>query len=299
MLLLAALGLAFAAGSPTVSHALRVAQRTDQPELIPVFGATVVHTYPHDPSAFTQGLEYFGGYLYESTGRGGQSTLRKVTLTTGKVVQQRSLPAEYFGEGLTLFNGKIYQLTWLSKLGFIYDLETFQPRGHFKYQSEGWGLTHDNTSLIMSDGSNQLRFLDTATFAVTKTLDVYAGNEAVANLNELEYIEGVIFANVWHSPRIARIDPHSGHVLSWIDLTSLSAKEQHGAEDVLNGIAYDRKTHRILVTGKDWPELLEIKIDSQPEYPPNRAGQRTQVLPTKSSNRSGPPYRSEKRSWPA
>ena len=131
MLLLAALGLAFAAGSPTVSHALRVAQRTDQPELIPVFGATVVHTYPHDPSAFTQGLEYFGGYLYESTGRGGQSTLRKVTLTTGKVVQQRSLPAEYFGEGLTLFNGKIYQLTWLSKLGFIYDLETFQPRGHF------------------------------------------------------------------------------------------------------------------------------------------------------------------------
>jgi glutamine cyclotransferase len=250
--------------APTLST-LRQASRLDQPQPIPVFRATVVHTYPHDPNAFTQGLEYFGGYLYESTGRSGQSTIRKVTLTTGKVLQQRSLPSEYFGEGLTLFKGKIYQLTWLSKLGFIYDLQTFQPRGQFQYQYEGWGLTHDDTSLIMSDGSNQLRYLDPATFAVTKTLDVYAGNEAVANLNELEYIEGVIFANIWHSPRIARIDPQSGQVLSWIDLASLSAKEQHGAEDVLNGIGYDSKTHRIFVTGKDWPELLEIKIDSKPE----------------------------------
>jgi glutaminyl-peptide cyclotransferase len=265
LLLVAALSFSFAVDSSSVPHALRGALRTDQPQSIPVFRATVVHTYPHDSSAFTQGLEYFGGYLYESTGRSGQSTIRKVTLNTGKVLQQRSLPSQYFGEGLTLFKGKIYQLTWLTKVGFIYDLQTFQPLGQFKYQTEGWGLTHDDASLIMSDGSNQLRYLDPATFAVTKTLDVYAGNEAVANLNELEYIEGVIFANIWHSPRIARVDPQSGQVLSWIDLTPLSAKEQRGAEDVLNGIAYDSKTHRIFVTGKDWPELLEIKIDSTPE----------------------------------
>jgi glutaminyl-peptide cyclotransferase len=265
LLLIAALSFSFAVDSSIVPHPLRAALRTDQSRPIPVFRATVVHTYPHDSSAFTQGLEYFAGYLYESTGRSGQSTIRKVTLNTAKVLQQRSLPSQYFGEGLTLFKGKIYQLTWLTKVGFIYDLQTFQPQGQFKYQTEGWGLTHDDASLIMSDGSNQLRYLDPATFAVTKTLDVYAGNEAVANLNELEYIEGVIFANIWHSPRIARIDPQSGQVLSWIDLASLSAKEQRGAEDVLNGIAYDSKTHRIFVTGKDWPELLEIKIDSTPE----------------------------------
>jgi glutaminyl-peptide cyclotransferase len=251
--------------SSTVARALRSPARPDQSRPIPVFRANVVKTYPHDDTAFTQGLEYFAGYLYESTGRSGQSTVRKVALTTGKVLQQRSLPAQYFGEGLTLFQGKIYQLTWLSKVGFIYELQTFQPKGQFKYESEGWGLTHDENSLIMSDGSNQLRFLNPATFAVTKTLDVYAGNEAVVNLNELEYVDGVIFANIWHSPRIARVDPQSGQVLSWIDLASLSAKEQRGSEDVLNGIAYDPKNHRIFVTGKDWPELLEIKIDTKPE----------------------------------
>jgi glutaminyl-peptide cyclotransferase len=229
---------------------------------IPVFGAKVVKTFPHDPHAFTQGLEYYGGYLYESTGRLGESTLRKVELETGKVLQKASLPAQEFGEGLTLFHGKIYQLTWLSKKGFIYGPDSFRQTGEFHYEYEGWGLTHDDASLILSDGTNALRFIDPASFAVTKTIEVYAGDEAVANLNELEYIDGEIFSNVWHSSRIARVDPHSGKVLAWIDLAPLVAKEQQGEEDVLNGIAYDHEGHRLFVTGKDWPEIIQIELET-------------------------------------
>ncbi len=231
---------------------------------VPVFGAKVVRTYPHDEGAFTQGLEYFGGYLYESTGRAGQSTLRKVALETGQVLKKVSLPSDVFGEGLTIFRGRIYQLTWLSRKGFVYDLGSFHQIREFPYENEGWGLTHDDTSLIMSDGTNTLRFVDPGSFRVTKTLEVYAGNEAVANLNELEYIDGEIFANIWNVPRIARIDPHSGKVVAWIDLSPLAAKEERGAEDVLNGIAYDHDTHRLFVTGKDWPEIIEIQIESKP-----------------------------------
>jgi glutaminyl-peptide cyclotransferase len=231
---------------------------------VPVFGAKVVKTFPHDPQAFTQGLEYYGGYLYESTGRTGESTLRKVALETGQVIKKVSLPAQEFGEGLTIFHGKIYQLTWLSKKGFIYSLDGFRHVGEFHYESEGWGLTHDETSLILSDGTNTLRFIDPVSFAVTKTIEVYSGDVAVTNLNELEYIDGEIFSNVWHSSRIARIDSHSGKVLAWIDLTPLVAKEQHGEEDVLNGIAYDHEAHRLFVTGKDWPEILQIKLESEP-----------------------------------
>jgi glutaminyl-peptide cyclotransferase len=237
----------------------------NQKEPVPVFSAKVIKTYPHDPHAFTQGLEYYGGYLYESTGLKGASTLRKVALATGEVLKQTSLPSQYFGEGLTIFREKIYQLTWLSKTGFIYDLASFRQIGEFHYESEGWGLTHDDTSLILSDGSNTLRFLDPVSFAVTRTVEVYAGDEAVANLNELEYIDGEIFSNVWHSSRIARIDPRSGKVLAWIDLTPLAAKEQSGDEDVLNGIAYDQEAHRIFVTGKNWPEIIEIKLESEPQ----------------------------------
>jgi glutamine cyclotransferase len=236
-----------------------------QKEHIPVFSAKVIKTYPHDPHAFTQGLEYYGGYLYESTGLKGASALRKVALATGAVLKQTSLPSQYFGEGLTIFRGKIYQLTWLSKTGFIYDLASFRQIGEFHYESEGWGLTHDDTSLIMSDGTNTLQFIDPVSFAVTRTMEVYAGDVAVANLNELEYIDGEIFSNVWHSSRIARIDPHSGKVLAWIDLAPLEAKEQSGDEDVLNGIAYDREAHRIFVTGKNWPEIIEIKLESEPQ----------------------------------
>ena len=231
---------------------------------IPVLSATVVKSYKHDPKAFTQGLEFYDGHLYESTGRSGQSTLRKVALETGQVLQQVGLPPQYFGEGLTIFRGKVYQLTWLTKVGFIYDLRSFKKLGEFHYEMEGWGLTHDDTSLILSDGSNKLQYIDPVSFAMTKTLEVYAGNEAVTNLNELEYIDGEIYANIWHSPRIARIDPKSGQVVAWIDLKSLAAKEQDGPEDVLNGIAYDARGKRLFVTGKDWPELLEIRVEDQP-----------------------------------
>ena len=228
---------------------------------VPVLSANVVRTYPHDPHAFTQGLEYYGGFLYESTGIAGQSTLRKVALQTGEVVQKINLPPEYFGEGLTIFHGKIYQLTWLSKKGFVYDLRSFRQVGEFAYDTEGWGLTHDDKSLILSDGTNKIRYLDPVSFELTRTLEVYAGSEAVVNVNELEYINGEIFANIWHAPRIARIDAHSGQVLAWIDLTTIAAKEQHGEEGVLNGIAYDKDGDRLFVTGKNWAKVLEIKVE--------------------------------------
>jgi len=229
--------------------------------VIPVGSATIVKSYPHDSKAFTQGLEFFDGHLYESTGRTGQSTLRECVLDTGKVLRSVALPAQEFGEGLTIFHGKVYQLTWLSKKGFIYDVRTLKKVGEFPYQFEGWGLTHDDASLILSDGSNQLRFIDPTSFAVTRTLEIYAGNEAVTNLNELELVHGEIFANIWHSTRIARIDPTSGQVKAWIELAPLTTKDPHEGEDVLNGIAYDDKTDRLVVTGKDWPHLFEIKLD--------------------------------------
>jgi glutamine cyclotransferase len=209
-------------------------------------------------------LEYYSGYLYESTGIAGQSTLRKVALETGEVIQKVSLPPQYFGEGLTIFHGKIYQLTWLSKKGFVYDLRSFRQVGEFPYDTEGWGLTHDDKSLIVSDGTNKIRYLDPVSFAVTRTVEVYAGGEAVVNVNEMEYINGEIFANIWHSPRIARIDAHSGQVLAWIDLTRIAAKEQHGDEAVLNGIAYDKAGDRLFVTGKNWAKLFEIKVEGGP-----------------------------------
>jgi len=234
------------------------------PQAVPVLGVEVIKSCPHDPHAFTQGLEYYDGYLYESTGRSGQSTLRRTVLETGAVLNQVSLPPEYFGEGLTIFRGKIYQLTWLSKIGFIYDVRTFRRVGEFRYNSEGWGLTHDDVSLILSDGSNKLQFIDPASFKTVRTLEVYAESVAITNLNELEYINGEIFADIWHSPRIARIDPRSGQVLAWIDLASVIARSEHEPEDVLNGIAYDDKRRRLFVTGKDWAEILEIKIDTKP-----------------------------------
>ncbi|HUE44519.1 MAG TPA: glutaminyl-peptide cyclotransferase [Candidatus Sulfotelmatobacter sp.] len=232
-----------------------------QPGAIPVLGATVVKTYPHDPLAFTQGLEFFDGYLYESTGRQRQSTLRQVAVETGKVVKSVRLPDESFGEGLTIFRGKIYQLTWLDKTGFTYDLRTFRKLGRFPYNTEGWGLTHDDASLILSDGTNRLQYIDPTTFQVTKTLEVFAGAEAVTNLNELEFIRGEIWANVWHSDRIARIDPKSGQVTAWIDLTAIAEKDSHEQEDVLNGIAWDSGRQRLFVTGKNWSKLYEIKVN--------------------------------------
>ena len=234
------------------------------PGQIPVLAVKVVRTYPHDPHAFTQGLEYYGWYLYESTGIAGQSTLRKVALETGEVVKKVSLPPQYFGEGLTIFHEKIYQLTWLSKKGFVYDLHSFRQIGEFPYDTEGWGLTHDDTSLIMSDGTNKVRYVDPVSFGVTRTIEVYAGGEGVVNLNELEYVKGEIFANIWHSPRIARIDARSGQVLAWIDLTSIVSMERHAEEAVLNGIAYDKAGERLFVTGKNWSKLFEVKVEGGP-----------------------------------
>jgi glutaminyl-peptide cyclotransferase len=231
-----------------------------QPGAIPVLSPTVVKSFPHDPKAFTQGLEFFGGYIYESTGRQRQSTLRRVVLETGKVVQSVRLPDEAFGEGLTIFQGKIYQLTWLDKTGFIYDLRTFRKMGKFSYSTEGWGLTHDHASLILSDGTNRLQYIDPDSFQVTKTLEVFAGSAAVTNLNELEFIRGEIWANVWHSNRIAKIDPKSGQVTAWIDLGAIVRRDAHEQEDVLNGIAWDSGRQRLFVTGKNWPKIFEIVV---------------------------------------
>jgi glutamine cyclotransferase len=231
---------------------------------IPVLTVKLVRTYPHDPHAFTQGLEYYGGYLYESTGIAGQSTLRKVALDTGQVIQKVSLPSDYFGEGLTIFRGKIYQLTWLSKKGFVYNLRTFRQVTEFPYDTEGWGLTHDDRSLIMSDGTNKIRYIDPVSFAVTRTIELYAEGQDVANLNELEYVKGEILANIWHSTRIARVDPNSGQIVAWIDLSSIAAKEPHREEEVLNGIAYDKAADRLFVTGKKWSKLYEIKVEENP-----------------------------------
>ncbi len=231
---------------------------------IPVLTVKLVRTYPHDPHAFTQGLEYYRGYLYESSGIAGQSTLRKVVLESGQVIQKVSVPPEYFGEGLTIFHDKIYQLTWLSKKGFIYDLRTFRQVGEFPYDSEGWGLTHDDKSLIMSDGTNKIRYIDPVSFAVTRTIELYAEGQGVVNLNELEYVKGEILANIWHSTRIARVDPRSGQVVAWIDLSSIVAKEPHREEEVLNGIAYVKSADRLFVTGKNWSKLFEIKLEENP-----------------------------------
>jgi len=238
-----------------------IAQKTSQ---APILNVKLVRAYPHDPQAFTQGLEYYRGYLYESTGIAGQSTLRKVALQTGQVIQKISIPSPYFGEGLTIFHGKIYQLTWLSKKGFIYDLRSFRQIGEFPYDTEGWGLTHDDRSLIMSDGTNKIRYIDPVSFAVTRTIELYAQGQAVVNLNELEYIKGEIFANIWHFPRVTRIDARSGQLVAWIDLSAVVAKEPHNAEAVLNGIAYDQAEDRLFVTGKNWSKLFEIKVEAAP-----------------------------------
>ncbi len=236
-----------------------VPQKIEQP--IPVHNVKILKTYPHDPHAFTQGLEYFDGFLYESTGETGQSSVRKVDLESGKVLQKADLGSEYFGEGLTIFRGKIYQLTWLSKIGFVYDVKTFRKLRDFHFYGEGWGLAHDGSNLILSDGTNTLRYIDPETFAVVRTLEVYAGKEAVTNLNELECIGNDIYSNVWHANRIARIDARTGQVRDWIDLSALAEKEQKEPEGVLNGIAYDPARHRFFVTGKDWARLFEIQIE--------------------------------------
>lgn len=221
----------------------------------------VVNTYPHDPQAFTQGLIFHNGYLYESTGLYGESSLRKVALETGEVLQQVDLPSNYFGEGLTLWEDTLLQLTWLEETGYIYDLEDFSELGRFSYATEGWGLTHDGERLIMSDGSATLYFLDPEDFQVIGSVRVTYQGQAIERLNELEYIHGEVYANIWLTDNIVRIDPATGEVTGWIDLRGILPDGlRTPTTDVLNGIAYDPEGDRLFVTGKNWPELYEIRL---------------------------------------
>jgi glutamine cyclotransferase len=226
----------------------------------PVSGYEVVRAYPHDPGAFTQGLFFLDGALYEGTGLHGESGIRRVRLENGEVLQVRALEDRYFGEGITAVGDAIVQLTWQAGIGFVYDRKTFERRRSFTYDGEGWGLTYDGTRLIMSDGTPTLRFLDPKTFAVIGRLDVRDGGRPVAELNELEMVRGEIFANVWGTDRIARISPKTGAVTGWIDLRGLLPPADAAGVDVLNGIAYDAAADRLFVTGKRWPKLFEIRI---------------------------------------
>ena len=236
-------------------------KHTKSPQPVPVYTYMILNTYTHDRDALTQGLVLENGVLYEGTGLYGKSSLRKVDLETGKVLQVHRLPSAYFGEGITIFGDTIIQLTWQSKRGFVYDKNSFEVLREFTYKTEGWGITNDGKRLIMSDGTSTLYFLDADTFIVIGQVQVYDSNVPVANLNELEYIRGQVYANVWHTDSIAIIDPDSGRVTGWIDLSGLLPPQTDGMPvDVLNGIAYDTEAGRLFVTGKLWPSLFEIEL---------------------------------------
>jgi len=229
---------------------------------VPVYSYSIIQTYPHDSSAFTQGLTFDNqGNLLEGTGLNGASSLRLVNLVNGQILQQVNLSEEYFGEGIAVVGNKIIQLTWQNKIGFIYDKETFEKLGEFTYNTEGWGLTYDGNHLIMSDGTSNLYFLDTVSYQITNSISVQDGKGPVENLNELEYINGTIYANIWHSSKIAIINPTTGQVEAYIDLDKIAhpytAKDP---EAVLNGIAYNTQTKQLYITGKNWSNLYEIAI---------------------------------------
>jgi glutamine cyclotransferase len=226
----------------------------------PILKHTVVKAYPHDRQAFTQGLFFMDGQLWEGTGLEGRSAIRRIELATGKVVQSHDIGAQYFGEGLAPVGNQLYELTWRNGLMFVYDKDTMKLQRAFRYKGEGWGLTTDGKRLIMSDGSSALHFLDPATLNRLGTIRVTDRGVEIPRLNELEYIKGEIWANVWQSNRIARIDPKTGRVNSWLDLTGILSPLEATGTDVLNGIAYDAKGDRIFVTGKLWPKLFEIKV---------------------------------------
>lgn len=254
LVLCACLSLLSCSDSPTGNDPANL------PPQAPVYGFNVVRAYPHDHSAFTQGLTFDDqGVLYEGTGQRGQSSLRRVELSSGAVLQRHELPTSLFGEGITVFGDRIFQLTWQAGRAFVYDKARFSILREFTYRTEGWGLTHDGQRLIMSDGTATLYFLNPDTFAETARLTVRDHRGPVIRLNELEYVRGEILANIWQTDRIARIDPRTGHVTGWIDLTGLlQSGDRRQPVDVLNGIAYDPRTGRLFVTGKWWPKLFEI-----------------------------------------
>ena len=238
-----------------------ISSATPIPTLSPLNGPTIytykiIKIYPHDPTAFTEGLAFDNGILYESTGE--SSSLRRVDLESGVVQQKASLPVEFFGEGLTVVNDSLVQLTWQNHIGFVYDKVTFDLRGNFTYPTEGWGLTCNESELIMSDGTSNLYFLDPTTLQKTGQLSVHDGNTSVTNINELEYVNGDVYANIWLQQKIAIINPQNGQVKGWIDLSGIYQSNDPNA--VLNGIAYDSQTDRLYVTGKDWPNLYQITI---------------------------------------
>ena len=228
----------------------------------PVQSYKVIATFPHDTSAFTQGLVFADGQIYESTGLNGESSLRRVDIATGKTLQRIDVPKEYFAEGLALVGDELLQLTWQHKLGFVYDRKTFKQKRTFSYTTEGWGIAYDGASrLVMSDGTDTLTFLDPKTFAPVKRMRVQDAGRWVLHLNELEWIEGEIWANVWQTDRIARISPNTGDVNAWIDLGTLFPRSQRvPPADELNGIAYDKAARRIFITGKKWPRLYQITV---------------------------------------
>jgi glutamine cyclotransferase len=234
---------------------------TPQPAAIPVYGYEIKRSYPHDPDAFTQGLFFRDGVLYESTGLEGRSTVRKVRLEDGKVLQTASLPPRQFGEGSTDWNGEIISVTWQDQMGYRWDRATLKLKSTFRYAGEGWGLANDGRDLILSDGTAWLRFLDPVTFKERRRIRVTAAGRPVTQLNELEWVKGEILANIWQTDLIARIDPATGAVRGWINLTGLArAADGGGSDNVLNGIAYDRAGDRLFVTGKRWSKLFEIKL---------------------------------------
>jgi glutaminyl-peptide cyclotransferase len=246
------------AGASTGADTARAAQA---PAGTPTVSIQVVHRYPHDSKAFTEGLEWHNGALYEGTGVVGESGVRRSDLTSGAMLAYKELPPPHFGEGVTVYKGTLYELTWKDGVGFKYDATTFAPKGSFTYSGEGWGLTHDAHSLIMSDGTSVLRFYDPTTFKLQRSLAVTADGMSVERLNELELIHGELWANVWQTSTIARIDPATGKVISWVDLSPLTGQIPAGdTVDVANGIAYDSAADRIFVTGKLWPALYEIRL---------------------------------------
>lgn len=236
------------------------------PAETPEYGYTVVHAYPHDREAFTEGLFYLNGVLFESTGLEGQSNIRKVDLATGRVIQQRALSPAYFGEGIVNWKDRLIQLTYQTQIGFVYDLASFKPESSFRYSGEGWGMTQDGSRLLMSDGTASIRFLDPETLKETGRITVTDHGQPVRKVNELEWVKGEILANIWQTNQIARIDPKSGRVVGWIDLSGLlpPADRSDDQDAVLNGIAYDPVGDRLFVTGKRWPKLFEIRLVKKP-----------------------------------
>lgn len=248
---------------PLIATVLICAVTSVAQAAIPVYGFLVKNRYPHDPQAFTQGLVYHDGYLYESTGLHGRSSIRKVELGTGKVLRKAALPQEVFGEGSAIVGNELITLTWQSQVGYVFDLHTFKLKHTFQYPGEGWGLTGDGRQLYLSDGSATIRILDARTRKQLRTIEVRAEGRPLARLNELELVGKELFANIWGTDVIARIDPASGNVMGWINLTGLlpAAQRPQGEVDaVLNGIAWDDKRKRLFVTGKMWPTLFEIEL---------------------------------------